>query len=181
MTPKGTAAADRSVQDALASLLAPTVEAAGYDLEDLEVAQAGRRRRIRLSIDKDGGVTLDECAEVSRLVDAALEETDGAGPLGDEPYVLEVSSPGTSRPLTLRRHWRRNTGRLVAVATRTGERFTGRVREADDEAAVLEVDGERRRVAYAEIATARVQVELSRPDESDEPDEPGPPDQDGED
>ena len=146
-------------RDLLHALLVPTVAAAGYDLEDLEVAQAGRRGRIRLSIDKDGGVTLDECAEVSRLVDEALEASEE---LGEAPYTLEVSSPGVSRPLTLPRHWRRNLGRLVEVSRRGAGPVTGRVQALEDGEVVLDVDGERLRVVLAEVAKARVQVEFSR-------------------
>lgn len=165
-------------RDLLHALLVPTVAAAGYDLEDLEVAQAGRRRRIRLSIDKDGGVTLDECAEVSRLVDEALEASEE---LGEAPYTLEVSSPGVSRPLTLPRHWRRNLGRLVEVSRRGEGPVTGRVRAVEDGEVMLDVDGERLRVVLADVAKARVQVEFSRPaDRSRTDDADGADDADGE-
>ena len=97
----------------LTGWIEPVVGAAGYDLEELVVTPAGRRSVVRVVVDRDSGVTLDDIAEVSRAVSAVLDENDGD--LGRAPYVLEVTSPGVDRPLTEPRHWRRNTGRLVTV------------------------------------------------------------------
>ena len=143
----------------LVEVLAPVVSAAGYDLEDVAVTPAGKRRVVRVSVDKDGGVTLDECADVSRAVSAALDEADDL--LGSQPYTLEVSSPGVSRPLTQPRHWRRNVGRLVTITSTAGAATTGRVVAASDEAADLDVDGEQRTVAYRDVRKAVVEVELN--------------------
>jgi ribosome maturation factor RimP len=137
------------------------VEQAGYDLEDLVVTSAGRRRLVRLLVDKDGGVTLDECAEVSHALSAALEVDDAL--LGPGSYTLEVSSPGVSRPLTLPRHWRRNVGRRVRVERSDGSSLLGRVSAADDRGATLRLDdGADADVPYADVRTALVQVELTR-------------------
>jgi ribosome maturation factor RimP len=93
--------------------------------------------------------------------------------MGGTPYVLEVSSPGVDRPLTAPRHWRRARGRLVRAVLQGGEVATGRVVAADDEQATLEVDGRERRLAYAGVTSARVQVEFGR---VDGPDDDGPDD-----
>src|SRR3954469_2174271 len=117
----------------LAGWIEPVVGSAGYDLEDLVVTPAGRRSVVRVVIDRDEGVTLDDIAEVSRAVSAALDENDGE--LGRGPYVLEVTSPGGDRPLTEPRHWRRNPGRLVTVAIGPSgglEEVTGRITAVDD-------------------------------------------------
>jgi ribosome maturation factor RimP len=66
------------------------------------------------------------------------------------------------RPLTLPRHWRRNTTRLVKVALREGEPLTGRIVEAGEDAATLDVAGEQVSVAYADVAKARIQIEFKR-------------------
>lgn len=155
------------VADRLVEVLAPVVAAAGYDLEDVVVTPAGKRRQVRVAVDKDGGVTLDECADLSRAVSAALDDADDL--LGSAPYTLEVSSPGVSRPLTLPRHWRRSRGRLVKVTFVDGATTLGRVTAATDDDADLDVDGEQRTVSYAAVRKAVVQVELNRrlPDEAD--------------
>src|SRR5581483_8320201 len=98
--------------DELATLLEPVVRAAGMDLESVRVGAAGRRRLLRLVVDSDSGVGLDEIADVSRDISARL---DSSAVMGNAAYTLEVSSPGIDRPLTEPRHWRRARGRLVAV------------------------------------------------------------------
>jgi ribosome maturation factor RimP len=140
--------------------LTPVVERAGYDLEDVVVTPAGKRRLVRLLVDKDGGVTLDECADVSRAVSTVLDDADEV--MGSQPYTLEVSSPGVTRPLTLPRHWRRNVDRLVKVTRTDGSTVTGRIRSTDESAAELDVDGTAVTVLFDDITTSVVQVELNR-------------------
>jgi ribosome maturation factor RimP len=82
--------------------------------------------------------------------------------MGDRPYTLEVSSPGTDRPLVLPRHWRRNRGRLVQVSLLEGPAVTGRITDSDERRAVLDVDGSSREVEYASVTKARVQLEFNR-------------------
>ncbi|MEU6022073.1 ribosome maturation factor RimP [Micromonospora sp. NPDC047134] len=166
--PRGDLAARR---ERLRAVIAPVVDGAGYDLEDLSVSRAGRRHVVRVIVDADGGINLDAVAEISRAVSAALdaaEETGGDIVAGE--YQLEVSSPGVDRPLTLPRHWRRNIGRLVRVTVRgAGEssdrQVTGRVVAADEESVELEVDGEGASWPYADLGPGRVQIEFSRLDE----------------
>ncbi|HEX3611831.1 MAG TPA: ribosome maturation factor RimP [Sporichthyaceae bacterium] len=145
----------------LTAALRPLCDAAGLDLEDLAVAPAGRRSVLRIVVDRDGGVDLDAVAEISREISTAL---DSDGLMGDVPYVLEVSSPGVDRPLTAPAHWRRAVGRLVAVDLRAGGSVAGRLTGGDESGADLldESGGTTRRVEYAEVARARVQVEFSR-------------------
>ena len=80
----------------LAGWIEPVVGGAGYDLEELVVTPAGRRSVVRVVVDRDQGVTLDDIAEVSRAVSAVLDVED---PIASA-YRLEVSSPGIDRPLT---------------------------------------------------------------------------------
>ncbi|UQU66293.1 ribosome maturation factor RimP [Couchioplanes caeruleus] len=153
------------------AVIEPVVAAAGYDLEEVTISRAGRRHVVRVLVDADGGISLDDVAVVSRDISTALdaaEETGGEVLAGE--YQLEVGSPGVDRPLTLPRHWRRNAGRLVAVAI-GGRSVTGRVTQAGDTAVVLDVDGETREVAYADLGPGKVQIEFKRLDEAVFPDE----------
>src|ERR671913_2642971 len=118
-------------RDRLATVLEPAVREVGYDLEEVVVSPAGRRRMVRVVVDADGGVSLDDVAEVARAVSGVLDEHDDL--LGSSPYVLEVTSPGVDRPLTQPRHWRRAVGRLVEVPV-AGRPVRARVVGADDEA-----------------------------------------------
>ena len=155
-------------------VLEPVIEAAGYDLEDVIVTPAGRRNLLRVVVDADGGVGLDDIAKVSRAVSAALDDSDA---MGTGPYVLEVTSPGVDRPLTEPRHWRRATGRLVRAPLTGGGQIEGRVVSADDETVVIDTatatdtdtatDGAApapglRRVGLGELGRGRVLVEFRR-------------------
>jgi ribosome maturation factor RimP len=142
---------ERELDDPLSAL--------GLDIEAVEITPAGNRRVLRIAVDKDGGVTLDDVADATRAVNEVL---DGSEVMGEQPYTLEVTSRGVDRPLTLPRHWRRNQGRLVKVSLADGDSVTGRIVGSDDAAATLEVDGGRREVAYADVAKALVQVEFNR-------------------
>jgi len=142
----------------LAGLIGPVVAAAGMDLESVRASVAGRRRLLRVVVDSDHGVSLDDAAEVSRDVSAALDATDV---MGDMPYTLEVSSPGVDRPLTEPRHWRRAARRLVRVKTGAGT-VQGRVLAADAAGVTLDIDGAEHRFGYGDLGAGAVQVEFGR-------------------
>jgi ribosome maturation factor RimP len=148
----------------VADLLGPILSRFALELEAVEIIPAGRRRLLRVVVDGDGpegrGPLLDDLAEASKALSAVLDSSSVAG---ESPYTLEVSSRGISRPLQQPRHWRRNLGHLVAVTTTAGESYSGRIVTSSDDAAVLEVGGQRREVALADAAKALVQVELNRP------------------
>ncbi|MDX6743405.1 ribosome maturation factor RimP [Actinocorallia sp. A-T 12471] len=155
---------------ALVELLEPVVGESGHDLEDVAISQAGRRRVVRVIVDADGGVSLDDIAVVSRAVSKALDETDV---LGGSPYVLEVTSPGVDRPLTEPRHWRRAAGRLVKVAFTQDEQgpaetVEGRVVAADEAEVRIEVAGSERAFPLSGLGPGRVQVEFRRIEADDE-------------
>ena len=145
----------------LAALLAPVVESAGYDLEQVSVSKVGRRSVVRVVVDADGGVSLDGVAELSRVISAALDAADYSGSAGTESYTLEVSSPGVDRPLTEPKHWRRAAGRLVKTRI-GGAPVEARIIAADPSAVVLDVAGASRRVPYDELGKGSVQVEFAR-------------------
>ncbi len=177
-------------------------------VDDLVVQRAGKRRLVRIAVDDDLSaldpgdettpvepVALDTVADATRLIDAALESSDAMGPA---PYVLEVTSPGLSRPLTQPRHFRRNVGRLITAQLREGGDVTGRIVAAGaDGVRLSDVTGSgsaagsgqagrtgsgsdpggndpgERFVEYAALSRAQVQVEFNRPGapENDEADE----------
>lgn len=152
------------------SVLEPVVAALGLDLEDLDVQASGRRRRVSVVIDQDGGVDLDGIAAASRAVSDALDASDA---MGDDPYTLEVTSPGIDRPLTLPRHWRRNIGRRVRLHLADGSTLDGRVREVDDDGVLVAVDvkgkpeSAERRSPWSDVVRGEVQVEFRRPQDTE--------------
>jgi ribosome maturation factor RimP len=150
----------------IAGLIDPILVRHGCDLEELTVAQAGRRALVRIVTDKDGGVTLDEIADLSREISSALDGAE-AEFFGATPFTLEVTSPGVDRPLTLPRHWRRNQGRLVSVEV-GAEEVTGRITEVTPEGVALDMGGEVRDVTFGHLGPGRVQIEFGRPTGKDE-------------
>jgi len=148
----------------IAGVLTPILADFGLELEAVEILPAGRRRLLRVVVDGDGpngrGPLLDDIAAASKALSLALDTSEA---VGSAAYTLEVSSRGTSRPLELPRHWRRNRGRLVEVTTTDGDTVTGRVVEPGEDAVWLDVNGQSRELAYAAVSKALVQVELNRP------------------
>jgi ribosome maturation factor RimP len=157
------------------------------DLEGIRVTAAGRRRVLRVVVDADGGVSLDDIALASRELSVKL---DSSTEMGEQPYTLEVSSPGVDRPLTQPRHWRRAIGRLVEVPLNqqtAGQEIQtaghengngaataeGRVVGSSERGVTLERDGVTREYQYAELGPGRVQVEFGHFDDSASDDDLG--------
>jgi ribosome maturation factor RimP len=142
------------------SVVRDAVAGAGFEFESLEETRVGQRRLIRVIIDSDAGVGLDDITTVSRAVSRALDQRDE---LICGPFTLEVTSPGVDRPLTQPWHWRRNRLRLVRVTLMAGEELVGRIGDCDDEGVTLLASGVFRRVRYAELRRAVVEVEFRQP------------------
>lgn len=146
----------------LIAALEPIVEQAGAELVDLEVAGSHGRPVVRAYVDTEQGITLDECARLSRLLEAELERT-GAVP---ERYVLEVSSPGIERPLTRRSHFERFVGHEIDVRLYTKregrKKYVGALEAVEDGERGYRIvvrDGQERwTFAEEEIARAKLHV-----------------------
>ena len=151
-----------ATRDRIEAELIDPLSAMGLDVEAVEVTPAGKRRVLRVAVDKDGGVTLDDVADATREVSRVLDDSDV---MGEMPYTLEVTSRGVDRPLTLPRHWRRNEDRLVKATLSDGSSVTGRILGSTDAAVTLDVDGTHREVAFADVAKALVQIEFNRKSE----------------
>jgi ribosome maturation factor RimP len=173
-SPARGAAADA---ERIVGLLEPAVAAMGMDLEGVTITAAGRRRLLRIVVDSDGGVSLDDIALVSRELSAEL---DRAAAMGEGSYTLEVSSPGIDRPLTEPKHWRRAIGRMVSAPLRApdapagGTTVTGRILAADSSGVRMDVAGASREFGYPELGAGRIQVEFTPLDGYDGAEEEGP-------
>ncbi|GAA5227276.1 ribosome maturation factor RimP [Paeniglutamicibacter antarcticus] len=162
----------------LTELLEPTVASHQLVLEEVHVRRAGDTRIVHVVVDLvDGtaGLELDAVAEVSRSISEALD----ADPHDtSDPYELEVSSPGTSRPLTLPRHWKRNVGRMVKVNVIGEDNLLGRLVSVDDAGITIvpEIEvkkgmkpkqGESRPLEFGSIRRGNVEVEFTRAEAAD--------------
>ncbi|MDQ0598529.1 ribosome maturation factor RimP [Streptomyces canus] len=155
----------------LRELLEPLVSSQGLDLEEISVDSVGRKRLLSVVVDSDTGADLDQIADVSRALSAKLDETNA---MGEGEYTLEVGTPGAERPLKEHRHYVRAVGRLVKFQLTEGGEVVARILEVDDEGLDVEVPGVKgrkatsRRLAFADIDRARVQVEFNRKDKKEE-------------
>lgn len=157
VTPTSTGPAER-----VRAVVQPVVDAAGLVLEDVLVSPAGRRSVVRIVLDLGddaiGSLDLDTLGAVARDVSTAL---DAADPVHGQ-YVLEVSTPGTDRPLTELRHFRRARTRLVRITLRDGSTVHGRMLAAEADGYEVETaPGTTVRVDPAQVARAMVEVELT--------------------
>jgi len=150
-----------AVADRIRTALTDPLATLEMDVEAVELTPAGKRRVLRIAVDKDGGVTLDDVAEATNVVSDVLDADDV---MGEQPYTLEVTSRGVDRPLTLPRHWRRNRTRLVKVTLVEGDPLLGRIVDSTDTSVTLRVGDDTREVAFDEIAKALVQIEFNRPE-----------------
>lgn len=126
----------------LTDLLGPTIAAMGYQLWGVEYLPNGKNSVLRLFIDSDRGIDIDDCADVSRQVSGLLDVED---PLAGE-YNLEVSSPGMARPLFVEEHYQRYCGQRVKLKLSTaieGRRnYSGQIVQVEKGDIKLRLDGE---------------------------------------
>lgn len=143
----------------LDSLIAEACEANGVTLVESDMFRAGKRKTLRLFIDKPEGVSIDDCSNVSRHLSDALdldpEIIEGA-------YTLEVSSPGLDRPLKSVADFIRNKGRFIRVTRSTGKPLTGKLVDANEESLTLTIKGNAGDVVVprSEVLVAKVDVQI---------------------
>jgi len=145
------------------AIAAPLAAGEGLELVDVELGGAGGRTTLRLYIDRNGGVSLDDCTSVSRAVSAALDVED---PI-QGAYDLEVSSPGLDRPLRTPEHFENYAGEKVRVKAygpiaelESRKTFVGMLRGFEDGRALVEVDGKLFPIPLEQIAKAHVEPRL---------------------
>lgn len=150
----------------LTSIAEQVLNSFQYDLVDLEVRSEGRKLVLCLYIDKTGGVTLDDCAEVSREFSAVLDAED----MVSERYVLEVSSPGLNRPLKKLADFSHSIGKLVRIKTEgvwqdsAGNKrktFLGHLIEVRSEDLIVDLqEGQQAIIPMAMVAKANLEYEF---------------------
>jgi ribosome maturation factor RimP len=129
------------------------------ELVDLELTR-GRKVVLRVFIDKEGGVTIEDCERMSRALEALLDVED---PI-KESYILEVSSPGLDRPLKGRHDFIRNMGKLARIITKDKVEmqnfFIGRIEGADENGIFLNLGKKTVFISYDNISRANLEVEI---------------------
>lgn len=146
------------VRERLDALVRQSCDEAGVELVEFDFFQAGNRKLMRIYIDSPTGVSIDDCAKVSRALGAALDLED----LIPQAYNIEVSSPGLDRPLKTTRDFERHIGRLLRINRPKGAPLIGRLKEVTDETLLLspKAKGVEQIVVRSEILIAKVETEL---------------------
>ena len=147
----------------LTTALDPVVSGLGYEVDDIVLTSAGRKRVLEVIVDSDNPVDLNALSNITRAVSNFLDESQIMGEL---PYLLEVSSRGVSRPLTKPVHWKRNLGRLVEVRG-DSVNLTGRITSFQDPIATIDVDGSAKEVDINSLSRAIIQVEFKKLDKEE--------------
>jgi len=156
-----------ALKDQITELISPALQQAGYFLEDVNLVTPGQHRIVTVIVDGESALNLDQVTVASKLVSELMDE---ASFMGETPFTLEVTSPGTDRPLTLPRHFAKNVTRLLKVTKTDGIVVTGRITsntETDVTLAVAEKkESKEVVVALADIKRAIVEIEFNRKDEN---------------
>jgi ribosome maturation factor RimP len=142
-----------SVIDEISAVIAPVVAASGNYLEEVTITPDGKSRILTVIVDSDMHLNLDQVTAITREISDLLETHPG---LGDQPFTLEVTSPGIDRPLTEVRHWKKNHGRLVSAIGIDGKEIKGRIGEVVDGVVVI---GEHQ-IPLADIEKAMIEIEF---------------------
>ncbi|WP_108650018.1 ribosome maturation factor RimP [Dongshaea marina] len=145
-----------TLEQRLVELLEAPVEALGFELLGVEFVRAGKHSTLRAYIDREGGITVDDCAEVSYQISSVLDVED---PI-TTAYNLEVSSPGLERPLFKLAHYQTFIGHdvmlMLRMAVGNQRKFKGQIKAVDGEMITVMVDGKDEVFAFSNIQKANL-------------------------
>lgn len=137
-------------------LLTPIAKAGGVSVYDVEYVKEGSDMYLRAYIDKEGGVTIDDCEAVSRALNVKLDEEDYI----DEAYILEVSSPGLGRKLSKERHFLNSLGQEVELKCYKPvdgcKEFTGILTGYDNGVITIDTEGGIKSLSKDEVSSVRL-------------------------
>lgn len=147
-----------NIKAAIESMVAPHLESGGFELVDIEYVKEGSNWFLRIFVDKEGGIDIDECGVISEYISEQLDKDD---PIKDA-YFLEVSSPGAERPLKKAEDVRKAVGKHVFVSTYELigklKEFEGKLVSFDGEQLVIEIGKKQVEIPYVKVASARLAI-----------------------
>ena len=150
---------DKETVDRVRAISEPIVSDEGMELVDVEYRRESRGWVLRLYLDKEGGVTLDDCTRISQEVGRSLDVEDFI----QIPYTLEVSSPGLSRPLKTEKDFMKYRQSLIKVKTldpiQNRRQFKGRLLRVSANQVEMEVEGGIFQIPLSNVAKANLEVE----------------------
>ena len=139
----------------------PIITENGYEYVGTELKKGGGTIELIIYADKEGGMGLDDCEKISRLIDSAIDELD---PI-EEPYCLCVSSPGLDRPLKSTRDFERSLGKKIEIKLyhpMDGKKeWTGILKSHDSDGFIVELSDGEKSFLFKDVAIARLHVDIS--------------------
>jgi ribosome maturation factor RimP len=149
-----------SVTESIEELVTPITNENHLELVDVEYKKEGKNWFLRVYIDKEGGVTVEDCTRVSRQIEDLIEVEEAV----PSSYILEVSSPGLDRPLKREEDFLRYKGKRAHVTTYTPihqqKNFKGTIQDFQKDVLFLEIDHEHVEIPKKQIAKARLEIEF---------------------
>jgi len=144
-----------SNKEQVLAVITPAIESLGFYIEDIAITSAGKRSMLTVIVDGDTHLSLDQVTVATKAISEIVENLPS---LGNNPFTLEVTSPGLDRPLTKPRHWRKNQDRLIKIVLTDGKEVKGRIKDSNE--ASVTVDDQL--INFADIKRATLEVEFKK-------------------
>ena len=144
-----------SNKEQVLAVITPAIESLGFYIEDITIISAGKRSMLTVIVDGDTHLSLDQVTVATKAISEIVENLPT---LGNNPFTLEVTSPGLDRPLTKPRHWRKNQDRLIKIILNDGKEVTGRIKDSTESSVTVDEQV----IKFADIKRATLEIEFKK-------------------
>jgi ribosome maturation factor RimP len=144
-----------TIIEEISAAITASVEATGNVLEEVTLTPEGSSKILTIIVDNENHLNLDQITVVTKAISEILDTLEV---LGETPFTLEVTTPGLDRPLTVPRHWKKNSDRLVSVSLKDGTKILGRIGALTDTGVMVDDSS----IDFADIERAMIEVEFKK-------------------
>ena len=144
-----------SNKEQVAAAITPIIESLGFYVEDIAMTSAGKRSMLTVIVDGNTHLSLDQVTVATKAISEIVENLPT---LGNNPFTLEVTSPGLDRPLTKPRHWQKNKDRLIKIILNDGKEITGRIKDSTQSAVTVDEQV----INFADMKRATLEIEFKQ-------------------
>ena len=144
-----------TIIEEISAAITASVEATGNVLEEVTLTPEGSSKILTIIVDNENHLNLDQITVVTKAISEILDTLEV---LGETPFTLEVTTPGLDRPLTVPRHWKKNSDRLVSVSLKYGTKILGRIGALTDTGVMVDDSS----IDFADIERAMIEVEFKK-------------------
>jgi ribosome maturation factor RimP len=144
-----------SNKEQVLAVITPAIESLGFYIEDITITSAGKRSMLTVIVDGDTHLSLDQVTVATKAISEIVENLPT---LGNNPFTLEVTSPGLDRPLTKPRHWSKNQDRLIKIILNDGKEVTGRIKDSTESSVTVDEQV----INFADIKRATLEIEFKK-------------------